>query len=483
MGAGLPKPVMSKTLGRDFSLDGVLSVGSAEMQGWRENMEDEIHIRLEVSPEQPETSMVGVYDGHNGGHCSAFLREQMGEIIADLKDPHNGKELANAFDALDAKFLDSNNSYQSQAGSTCVLAVIEHVPNKKYGHGINRRYKIGHDYARSALKDASVGDKNHFNAEKGETVVLSHQSGSNPVSVGAGSEAAITKDFGPLEESEGQFRITVANVGDSKALLVRSTGECLELTKDHKPDRPDETTRIEEAGGYVQAKRLQGDLAVSRAFGDLRHKQNEDRPLTEQCVIATPEVSTVNANYGDALILACDGVFEHLKPEQVASFVWESIKTMGPSKPDLIAARLIDYSLYRGSKDNQSAIVVCFRDPSMISKSMTKKGRGMRYLGGRYLDWKDHDKFEQAYKSYAFTCGISGSMFKKLGPPPCEYLDTLMRLDAWHRNPFGIIMIIVDYVQDTHANMTLMNRKNGFRLSKRGHFEELARIGACCVLQ
>lgn len=50
-----------------------------------------------------------------------------------------------------------------------------------------------------------------------------------------------------------------------------------ELTRDHKPNRDDERSRVEAAGGFVLTlngvPRVNGQLAVSRAIGDLSFKR------------------------------------------------------------------------------------------------------------------------------------------------------------------------------------------------------------------
>jgi serine/threonine protein phosphatase PrpC len=71
----------------------------------------------------------------------------------------------------------------------------------------------------------------------------------------------------------GAFCLWVANAGDCRALLVRQCQTAgvvtaLPLSCDHKATRPDERARIMAAGGAVWAKRVNGDLAVSRAIGD-----------------------------------------------------------------------------------------------------------------------------------------------------------------------------------------------------------------------
>lgn len=65
--------------------------------------------------------------------------------------------------------------------------------------------------------------------------------------------------------------IICINLGDSRAILSKK-GQIVELSHDHKPYNPDEKARVEKAGGSIHANRIQGQLAVSRAFGDFDYK-------------------------------------------------------------------------------------------------------------------------------------------------------------------------------------------------------------------
>lgn len=65
--------------------------------------------------------------------------------------------------------------------------------------------------------------------------------------------------------------ILCINLGDSRAILSKQ-GKVIQLSKDHKPYNADEKQRIELAGGNVYQDRVQGQLAVSRAFGDFLYK-------------------------------------------------------------------------------------------------------------------------------------------------------------------------------------------------------------------
>ena len=49
-------------------------------------------------------------------------------------------------------------------------------------------------------------------------------------------------------------------------------GNAVELSQDHKPDLPEERSRIIKAGGGVEDGRVNGMLALSRALGDFDYK-------------------------------------------------------------------------------------------------------------------------------------------------------------------------------------------------------------------
>lgn len=71
----------------------------------------------------------------------------------------------------------------------------------------------------------------------------------------------------------------VANAGDSRAILCRN-GKALALSEDHKPSQAVERERIVAAGGYLSEIggmcRVNGNLNLSRAIGDLKYKSNKD---------------------------------------------------------------------------------------------------------------------------------------------------------------------------------------------------------------
>jgi serine/threonine protein phosphatase PrpC len=116
-----------------------------------------------------------------------------------------------------------------------------------------------------------------------------------------------------------------ANAGDSRSIVVRSDGRAVPLSIDHKPSLAGERRRILHAGGRIIGKmdpRVQGDLNLSRAIGDWRHKQNRDLPLELQMISPRPDITITEISKDDEfIVLGCDGIWERFSSLDCASFV------------------------------------------------------------------------------------------------------------------------------------------------------------------
>ncbi|KAG0465757.1 hypothetical protein HPP92_019921 [Vanilla planifolia] len=193
-------------------------------------------------------------------------------------------------------------------------------------------------------------------------------------------------------------RILTANVGDSKSFLCSEKFESLpengirsrlskrrrhngavskrfelanygglryyakELTKDHHPSREDERDRVEAAGGHIVewagVHRVNGQLALSRAIGDL--------PFKRYGVISVPEVTDwQHVSKNDSfLIAASDGVFEKMTTQEVCEVLWNEKpgKSMMPSCMHSLSSScadcIVNTAFERGSMDNLAAVVV-----------------------------------------------------------------------------------------------------------------------------
>ena len=151
--------------------------------------------------------------------------------------------------------------------------------------------------------------------------------------------------------------VICANAGDSRC-VIGTGGTTVPLSYDHKPQDDGEKTRIEAAGGTIQWKRVDGDLAVSRAFGDFQYKQRGDLPPERQKVSCEPDISIHRRTpEDDVLILACDGLWDVFSSAEAVELAREII-SQGETNPALIAEEMVDSALNKGSKDNISCTIV-----------------------------------------------------------------------------------------------------------------------------
>lgn len=144
--------------------------------------------------------------------------------------------------------------------------------------------------------------------------------------------------------------IVAANVGDSRAILKRY-GKCIPLTFDHKPTKITEKRRIHQAGFKIFKKRVQGELAVSRAFGDFGHKP---------AVICDPEILVYPRDpQGDEfIVLACDGVWDVATNAECCDFI-QNLLAEGEVNLGSLCEEAIDTCvLDRHSKDNITLMLV-----------------------------------------------------------------------------------------------------------------------------
>jgi serine/threonine protein phosphatase PrpC len=198
-------------------------------------------------------------------------------------------------------------------------------------------------------------------------------------------------------------KIVVANAGDSRAVLYKDSGEIVRLSKDHRPEDPEERSRIESLGGRVvtlpqDAPRLNGTLSVSRGFGDYD---------LQPCLSPEPYVNIVPISPDDRyLILGCDGLWDEVDEARVSELLtkWrKQIKEQNQQRQEdqsrlrrmtstsssgrnkaaglsfsatglpthngevtleayQLARMLVDYSFTSGSYDNISVIVVQLKD-------------------------------------------------------------------------------------------------------------------------
>ena len=178
--------------------------------------------------------------------------------------------------------------------------------------------------------------------------------------------------------------LVVANVGDSRAVLVKRSavgpgGGVIPLSSDHKPGRRDEKARIEALGGRVAVSEedawdskgsascsflaqcfasprplrvFPGGLSVSRTIGDISVKST--RLITAEAELSRAELTPDDL----AVVLACDGVWDVLTNQAVGDLVRRLEGTGWVGGCEGVAEAVAKEAFRKGSTDNISVVVV-----------------------------------------------------------------------------------------------------------------------------
>jgi len=156
-------------------------------------------------------------------------------------------------------------------------------------------------------------------------------------------------------------KIFLAHVADSSAVLCKRAGQKFggePLTRDHKPNLPDERKRIESSGGrvafdgyanhrvYAKNGRYPG-LNMSRCLGDLMG--HNDCGLS-----CEPEVTVRELSAEDGTLLICsDGVWEFISPDEAVGIV----STYTPDQAMVAAEKLAKEAWDRWIREEGGSVV------------------------------------------------------------------------------------------------------------------------------
>lgn len=318
MGVFLDKPKKEKEC--ESGEGNGLSYALCSMQGWRVEMEDAHAIRIDLGPVLKKCSYFAVFDGHAGDFVSNYISENLIDTILELwmSTPASNDAISKV-----SSEKSPTAKVACEAEGTCQLTDSSELD----------RFKA--NIKEGFLKiDSSMRDHPKFLSPE-------EKSGTTAVT------AFVTPD-----------KIIFANCGDSRGVLA-SNKSVRFGTYDHKPCNEEEKKRIENAGGSVMIRRVNGSLAVSRALGDYDYKNVSGLPPTEQLVSAEPDLSVMDRSEEDEfLILACDGVWDVMTNEEVVSYIHSRLLINDDLQK--VCEELLETCLAKGSRDNMSVILITF---------------------------------------------------------------------------------------------------------------------------
>lgn len=169
-------------------------------------------------------------------------------------------------------------------------------------------------------------------------------------------QAALVPDAGPMGTTlvsaviTGKY-VTIANVGDSRAYLVRAN-QLTQITQDHS---------------LVAEQIAQGQLTEDAARrSPQRNIITQSLGITETLDRRMPSIYELVLLPEDRLLLCSDGFFDVLQQEDYVS-------TVVADDPQGSASRLVALATERGTTDNVSAVIVA-ASPSQASTQRDRIG-------------------------------------------------------------------------------------------------------------
>ncbi len=277
-----------------------IELSAAGMQGYRPEMED-MHVIVEA-PGAENHAVVGVFDGHGGSGSSRFA----------------GKSII--------KVLSRSPKWIKYVADGC-----QSTPD--LGEALKETF-IEIDLALRTQQELSTTRRPFVADESGSTACV----------------CIITPTV-----------IVCANAGDSRCILAVD-GYTKQLSIDHKPTTPAEKERIEAAGGQVHRGRIDGELGVSRAFGDFSFKdRDKDKEHALQRVTVVPDIIVhKRSSVDEYMIIACDGLWDVVTSSEAVATLREMLLNDGDCTLQTLTERMLDFALTRGSMDNISCAMVKF---------------------------------------------------------------------------------------------------------------------------
>uniref|UniRef100_A0A0G4HYD0 PPM-type phosphatase domain-containing protein n=1 Tax=Chromera velia CCMP2878 TaxID=1169474 RepID=A0A0G4HYD0_9ALVE len=296
-------------------------VGWAEEQGRRDEMEDGF-VFVDCFGDDVQSAYLAVYDGHGGRETVDFLAANLHEKL--LAEMRKAKEVS-VPDALTAAFKDADETLRDQL-------------------------KVN---------------------QSGATACVVFQTREGGRASGGGGTSSEEGRVG------GHRVLYCAHVGDTRAVLCHG-GVAVRLTcrSDHKASDLLEARRVTERGGKVVNERVEGMLAITRAFGDAQLKT----PNTSGDFVSNePSIKRWELGETDAfVIIACDGLWDVMSDETAVDLVLSAVEQLsislavkidGRDVADIACRMLVEEALARGTTDNVTVLIAFFNGQSSASAS------------------------------------------------------------------------------------------------------------------
>ncbi len=211
--------------------------------------------------------------------------------------------------------------------------------------------KVLHDYYRHP--QVEIGERLQASMRRAGNEIYSFAERSSGFRMATTMVAAVVKED----------KLTVANVGDSRAYLFRD-GVAKQITRDHS----------------LVGEMVRDGVMTEEEARHSRIKNRITRSLGGETNVHVDVFREIPLKLGDKILLCSDGFSQYAQPGEIAQLISQG-------QPEDITEDMIDYALRRGGSDNISTIIIEVIDPdSEIDTMRVKRGQIPREV-----DWETMD--------------------------------------------------------------------------------------------
>lgn len=303
-----------------------------------------------------------IFDGHGGDQCSTFLTTHLSTHIEDYKPDEAEpllKQYASSVGGYWRRWYKSRKENIKKLTKSGIIDDLSNVPINEF----DLKPRLTFAFLAADFEFMQQDD---------------NKSGSTCTS------ALINTIFSKSDretfyyDAETINLLTIAHVGDTKAILVDRTGLAHSLTVPHHPSNPREAARLRKYATNFMTDSFGEErfisLANTRAFGDINFKEQgvSAEPEITQLVIGdasiikqelTPdEIAkyTIAGTGGDEsfLVLCSDGVTGILTDQEIADIIMTTYNNKGHGTPQQGADEVLKFVEYVGGDDNATILVI-----------------------------------------------------------------------------------------------------------------------------
>ena len=321
MGNFLTAPKMKKDF---FSGENpIIKYGVCSMQGWRRTMEDAHLISLNQGLNN-KTHIFVIFDGHGWREVANYVKNHFTDYFISNENYKKGK----IKEAIKETFLLLDRNLETKE------AMIE-------------------------LTKDHINFCKEFNIQTNENEINERKNYIENIAYSIGCTANI---FIIYNNEDFYF----VNSGDSRSLLLKR-GESIKMSIDHKPELPNEFSRIKKAGLSINEGRVNGMLNLSRSIGDFQFKLRKDLKQEEQGVTCNPDILYgKKSDSDDFVVIACDGVWECISNEGISDFIYDKFRNDRNVDLGKIIADIFDRGISKNGYeengcDNMTCMIIQFK--------------------------------------------------------------------------------------------------------------------------